>query len=180
MELHPAKGTGWYNGYSWTERAAKLKELYRKIARKEVAPPTGPCDLCGDPEVKVEHHDEDYSVPYIWSKPALFCLCRNCHRDKLHKRFARPQTWFVFLAHVRRGGYARDLVKPKDLSNSPLLNEYKAITKELKAYKVALESGRPSELRQLRPYLGVVGEEWFARVSMDAASLTGPSARPRP
>src|SRR5689334_10537327 len=101
--------SGWYNGYDWNERNAKLKELKERLLRGEQAPPQGPCELCGDPEVPVEYHDEDYSLPYRWTRPALYCLCRTCHRDKLHKRFARQSAWKAFLAHVRRGGYARDL-----------------------------------------------------------------------
>src|SRR6185295_5191989 len=89
-----------------------LKEMHARIARGEQSAACGPCELCGDAEVPVEYHDEDYSLPYLWGPPALFSLCRHCHRDKLHKRFTRPMAWEAFLAHVRRGGYARDLRDP--------------------------------------------------------------------
>ena len=78
---------GWYNGYAWNERNAKLRAMKRLVASKELAPAIGPCQLCGNPDVPVEYHDEDYCKPYIWGPPALFALCRNCHRDKLHKRW---------------------------------------------------------------------------------------------
>ncbi len=159
--------SGWYNGYSWNERNVKLKELMSKIKRGELGPANGPCALCGDPDVPVEYHDEDYSKPYLWGSPALLALCRNCHRDKLHKRFSRPMAWKAFIAHIRRGGYARDLKDP-------------VVKKEVTAYKAAIERGETSSLRQLRPYLRVVGEEWFANLRMDIESLADPVARPRP
>jgi hypothetical protein len=159
---------GWYNGYDWNERNAKLREMNRRIANGEQPRAVGPCDLCGDPQVPVEYHDEDYSLPYLWGPPALFALCRNCHRDKLHKRFARPTAWKAFLAHVRRGGYARDLKDP-------------AIQKEVAACQAALERGVPApDLRPLRPYKLPSGSEWFAALSLDAATLSAKDWRPRP
>lgn len=158
---------GWYNGYDWSERNAKLKELKRRLASGEQRPAEGPCDLCGDPDVPVEYHDEDYSQPYLWSPPALFSLCRNCHRDKLHKRFARPAAWRAFLDHVRRGGYARDL---KD----------RAIKDEVAAHQGAIERGEESHLPSLRPYARLSGEEWFAKLTLDSGSLSNRGARPRP
>lgn len=139
---------GWYNGYDWNERNAKLQELKRRIARGELQAASGPCQLCNDPDVAVEYHDEDYSKPYLWAPPALFALCRNCHRDKLHKRFSRPHAWNAFLAHVRRGGYARDLKAP-------------SIKREVSAVEAALVAGmKPPALPVMHGYadrwLGVV------------------------
>ena len=156
----------WYNGYSPQERDAKYKELQKQVKSGQLSSPKGPCDLCRDPEVAVEYHDEDYGLPYLWTKPALLCLCRHCHRYKLHKRFNNPSNWHTFLAHIRRGGYARDL---KD----------KLIIKELKNYDKALKDGMGFRLSVLRPYTATVGEEWFAKVRMDKESLTDPKARPR-
>ncbi len=158
---------GWYNGYDWPERQAKLKQLKGRIARGEQLPASGPCELCGDPDVPVEYHDEDYSQPYLWGSPALFALCRNCHRDKLHKRFLRPSSWQAFLAHVRRGGYARDLKNP-------------AIRTEVVLHQSALERGEQVGLRQLRPYSRTPGEEWFAALSLDPSTVSPVGARPRP
>ena len=166
------KNEPYYNGYPWPERIAKYRELLRKRACGELDPIKGPCALCGDPEPlfdpPFEDHDEDYSTPYIWVQPALFALCGNCHKDKLHKRFFRPkESWDAFLAHVRRGGYARELKDP-------------VIKKELLAFKAALQRGETSSLRQLRPYIGVIGKEWFANLRMDEESRSDPTARPRP
>ena len=49
----------WYNGYSPQERDAKYRELQKLIKMGQLSLPKGPCDLCGDPEVAVEYHDED-------------------------------------------------------------------------------------------------------------------------
>ena len=158
----------WYNGYCPKERDKNFDELKRQIASGELHPATGPCALCGDPDVHVEYHNEDCGMdPFIGVEPALFALCRNCHRDKLHKRFWRHSAWRAFIAHVRRGGYARDL---KD----------KIIKKEVEAFRVAVERGESPTLRELRPYTRIVGAEWFANLRMDPESLSDPSARPRP
>lgn len=159
---------GWYNGYAWNERNAKLRAMKRLVASKELAPAKGPCQLCGDPDVPVEYHDEDYSKPYIWGPPALFALCRNCHRDKLHKRFAKPFAWKAFLAHVRRGGYASDLKQP-------------SIKREVLEVERALALGDNSPvLPTLRPYAIVEGTEWFSIVSLDPIIISPAAQRPRP
>jgi hypothetical protein len=162
--------TGWYNGYNWAERVEKLKVLQQRIADGMQPPATGPCDLCGDPGVAVEYHDEDYSKPYLWSPPAMLALCRHCHRSKLHTRFSNPIAWQAHVAHVRRGGYASDLTDP----SRP---EIKAEVHRLRA---ALKAGRSMPLASLRPYRGVLGKEWFAKLVTDPASLTARSSRPRP
>jgi hypothetical protein len=163
-----AEDAGWYNGYSWKERYnGKYKEMQRLIASGELPPASGPCAICGDAEVEVEYHDEDYSLPYRWVEPATYALCQYCHVYKLHQRFARPIAWQAFLAHVRRGGYARDLKDP-------------SIKKEVDKYRAAIKRGESPVLRQLRPYARVIGEEWFANLRMDEASLKDPGARPRP
>jgi hypothetical protein len=156
-----------YNGYSFKERFAKHKELLRRLASGEQPPASGPCALCGDPEVEVEYHDEDYSFPYRWSEPAVYVLCRHCHRHKLHMKFARPVQWQAYLAHVRRGGYARDLKDP-------------LIKKEFEACCKAIEKGQTYVLGKLRPYTRKIGEEWFAGLRLDRESLTDPSIPPLP
>lgn len=157
----------WYNGYSAQERDKKFRN-YKAIAKQgEIPSPTGPCALCNDPEAQVEYHDEDYSEPYIWEPPALLTLCRHCHRNKLHKRFHDVAGWRAFIAHVRRGGYARDL-------------QDKAIKDEVRRCKLAILAGEPFVLRSLRPYAGTVDQEWFANLRLDPQSLNDPVARPRP
>jgi hypothetical protein len=158
--------SGWYN--SPKERKDNFKELKRRVATHEIDEASGPCALCGDPDVPVEYHNEDYGIaPFIGVEPALFSLCRNCHSDKLHKRFWRHSAWRAFVAHIRRGGYARDL---KD----------QIVKKELEAFRVANERGEFPTLRELRPYKGTPGLEWFANLRMDSESLSDLSARPRP
>jgi hypothetical protein len=156
----------WYNGYSPKERDDKFKAMKKLLAKGELLQPTGSCSLCNDNEVPLEYHDEDYGAPFIWEPPALLTLCRHCHRDKLHKRFSRPVAWLAYIAHIRRGGYARDL---KDLQ----------IKKEVDAYKAALEKNEVFALKTLRPYQHEIGKEWFANLRMDIESLSDPLARAR-
>lgn len=49
---------------------------------------------------------------FSWSPPAAYVVCRSCHVYRLHQRFAHPKSWTAFLAHVRRGGYAREMNEP--------------------------------------------------------------------
>ena len=156
----------WYNGYRPKERLSKLREMNRRLASGELTQAAGPCALCGDPDVPVEYHDEDYGEPYLWSPPAQYCLCRHCHRHKLHTRFKAPSAWNTYLAHIRRGGYACDL---KD----------REIKTEVEKYRVALERGETPPLKYLRPYPHEIGKEWFATLRMDIESLEDPSARKR-
>lgn len=162
-----ANDSGWYNGYKWSEREEKLKELMRQIALGNVQPATGPCRLCNDPDGPVEYHDEDYSKPYEWGPTVLFALCKECHRNKLHARFSRPFAWKAFVAHVRRGGYSRDL---KD----------DTIKREVATCQEAIERGDNMPLRSLRTYVHVIEQEWFANLRLDRESRTDPKARPRP
>lgn len=154
------------NGYTPAERDAKRKVLLDRISKGELAEASGPCMLCGDPEAPVAYHDEDYSKAYLWELPALLSLCTGCHKDKVHKRFGRtPAHWHAFIAHVRRGGYARDL---KDL----------AINKELVACRQVFETGRRYQMRRLRQYASLIGTEWFADLRLASASKIDPAARP--
>ena len=152
----------WYNGYSPQERDEKYKVLMSLISKGKLSNAKGPCDLCNDPSVDCEYHDEDYGKPYIWIKPSLLCLCRHCHRTKLHKRFKNISNWNLYLAHIRRGGYSKDL---KDIITKKELKEF-----ELK--KITL-------LKKLRPYKKDIGSEWFANLRMDLKSLTDSKARLR-
>jgi hypothetical protein len=156
----------WYNGYSPQERDKKYKIMQLLIKSGDLAKPSGPCDLCNDPDADVEYHDEDYAEPYIWTKPALLTLCRHCHRYKLHKRFKNTNLWFSFVAHIRRGGYASDLKNQE-------------VAKELKRYQKAISQNLTYELTVLRPYKKEIGREWFESLRMDIQSLNDPSARPR-
>lgn len=162
-----------YNGYAWSERVAKFKDMQRRIASGELTAPEGPCQLCGDPgtperSVTFEYHDEDYSREYSWNIPAAYVLCHDCHITRRHQRFTRPKSWATFLAHVRRGGYASEM-------------KQQSIKSELAKYRKALDAADSLPvLDQLRPYQDISGQEWFARIHMDPASLADGSARPRP
>lgn len=120
------------------------------LATGELASPAGPCELCGDPKIPVEFHDEDYSEPFNWEAPAAYRICRGCHR-RLHQRFENKLAWQAFLAHVRRGGYAQDLLIP-------------AIRAELVKYQWCLAHGVSMRLAFLRDYAKGAGNEWFAHL----------------
>ena len=152
-----------YNGFSWSERMAKYKEMQRRIASGVLASPTAPCQLCSqpaslDPAISFEYHDEDYSQEYSWTAPAVYILCRGCHIYRIHQRFTHPVSWAGFLAHVRRGGFASEMKEP-------------AVSKELSAYNNALRVGASLPvLKSLRPYKQIAGMEWFANLSSDPAA----------
>lgn len=156
----------WYNGYSPAEREAKGRAKWRLLRRGELVLWSGPCQLCGDPAVATEPHSEDYGEPYLWEPPAVYWLCRHCHRTKLHKRFLDPVGWAVFKAHVGRGGYAADL-------------KLAEVKREVAGYRRALAAGsRRPELKVLRAASLSVGA-WFEGLRMDVESLRDPGARPR-
>lgn len=160
-----------YNGYSGAERLDKFKEMNRLLAVGGLPKPIGACDLCGDSGVELEYHDEDYSIPYLWTKPAAYMVCHHCHVQKIHARFRFPHRWKAFLAHVRRGGYASDLYG-EDVSPE--------LTREFEACCEAFKTGQPRTLKRLRNYRGDVGQEWFAQLSVAEISRSAPASRPRP
>lgn len=155
-----------YNGFSPEERNKKFKVLQHLIRMDLLPLAKGPCDLCGDPESPVEYHSEDYGEPYLWTPPAMYCLCRHCHRDKLHKRFWRQDAWHAFIAHIRRGGYAKDL---KDA----------IIKSEVDMYRFASIKSEEFRLVQLRPYKQIIGHEWFIHLNMNPRSLIDSLCRPK-
>lgn len=145
----PSKNS--YNGYTPQQRDKKFKQLKALIASGTIPTASGRCDLCSDPDSPVEYHDEDYGEPFVWTPPALYCLCLHCHRIKLHQRFARPDAWHTFVAHVRRGGYASDLKNPE-------------IKRELKKYRMLSKRNEKSSLVQLREYRYLGEREWFVNL----------------
>src|SRR6185437_3753328 len=102
----------------------------------------------------------------LWEPPAEYALCRLCHRDRLHKRFLKPDIWAAHKAHVRRGGYASDVRRPE-------------IVRELDAFRKAWRNGETFELSQLRPRI-VPADAWWERLTTDPSSLTSVASRPRP
>ena len=136
-----------YNAFSGREREAKLRAQHARERLGFPCHPTGPCAICGDPDAKLEAHDEDYSQPYIWEPPAQYALCHMCH-SRLHARFHNPGLWEAHKAHVRRGGYSSDLMHPE-------------IAIE---FKTARRRNALSALKSLR-MRPLTGDEWWARLS---------------
>lgn len=161
----------YYNGYSGIERMKKFDEMNRRIASNKLDKPEGPCELCGDPKAEVEYHDEDYSEPYRWDKPAAYALCKHCHVQKVHGRFRFPHRWKAFLAHIRRGGHASDLYGP---DAKPKYRE------EFESCCEAVKAGKPAELQSLRTYKGDEGREWFTNLTLVEAAMSEAFSRPRP
>jgi hypothetical protein len=161
-----------YNGYSWDERMAKFKAMRRHFSPEDLKNLQGPCRLCGDPGgpntgVTFEYHDEDYSRDYSWSEPAAYVVCRSCHIYRIHQRFVRSKSWPVFLAHVERGGYARDMRKPQ-------------VQRELNTYRKALESGAVlPELSGMNAGRRPIGDEWFSKLTTNPRSIDDRAYRPR-
>jgi len=124
------------------------------------------CQLCGDPDCKVEPHSEDYSEPYLWDNPAEYAVCKRCH-NRLHKRFEQPAAWEAYKRHLRRGGHG------SDLESSSVASEVRNVAKVMHAGVTA------AELPRLRDS-ALTGDEWWEKLSVDSASLTAPAARPRP
>ena len=149
-----------YNGFTWNERMAKFKEMNRRLKNGDLPHPHGPCRLCGDPGgestgVSFEYHDEDYGQEYSWREPAAYMDCRSCHIYRIHQRSAHPESWAVFLKHVRRGGFAREMRDP-------------AVKIELARNRAAILLGNATHLRELRPYRLDIGREWFAHLEIVA------------
>ena len=47
---------------------------HARVARKRGTLKAIPCQICGDPEVEMHHHDYDKPLDVIW-------LCRSCHLE---------------------------------------------------------------------------------------------------
>ena len=77
---HMADKGSWYNGFSPKERNKKLKISKQLVAKGCLLAAQGPCALCGDPDVPVEYHDEDYGEPFLW-RSLRFFLCANIATD---------------------------------------------------------------------------------------------------
>ena len=155
-----------YNGYSARERDKKYQEFKRLKAAGQSRSQAGPCELCLDPVSPVEPHSEDYSLPYIWSPPAEYMICRSCH-GALHKRFKNPQRWLQFKDHVRRGGFAAEFASH-------------AVRKERALATAAMANGdchhwSPWPDRAIRG-----GMDWWEHLTMAEQSIAASWARPRP
>lgn len=156
-----------YNGYTPQEREKKLRRSYQVYPNRTHPLYQGrQCQLCGDPDCKVEPHSEDYSQPYLWENPAEYAVCKTCH-SRLHKRFKSPAAWSAYKAHLRRGGYGSDL-------------KTGSIARDVAQLAKAPATENPHSLSPLPRSKNLTGREWWEILSIDAKSLTDPAARPRP
>jgi len=80
---------GQYNGFSSRERC-RIAVLSNWLCRMGSVDRPTPCDLCGGQAD--DEHAEDYYDIASW-----IGLCRRCHRNILHGRFARPARWLELL-----------------------------------------------------------------------------------
>jgi hypothetical protein len=151
-----------YNGFKPNERIRKGRAV-RKARAFGVITPAAACMLCGDPAAPLELHSEDYSQPYKFTPPAAHWLCIACHRNNLHRRFDNPNRWEIFLAHVRRGGYASDLRDP-------------IIRREVQKYGAAAVRGQASVLPRLRRALAA--PRWWEQLTRDPRSKADRSLVP--
>ena len=157
----------WYNWFSPAQRNKKGRDRLKRIKNGETFPTHGQCTLCGDPDVDIEPHSEDYSEPFAWSEPAVYYLCVACHKSHLHKRFNSKNSWLTHLAHVRRGGYSSD-------------RKSSEIVAELTAYKAALDRSEiPTPLKGLGRMRHFVDSPWWECLTMDRSSIEGPNHRAR-
>ena len=149
----------YYNGYSGSERDAKLKAQHARVSRGCPSHPQGPCAICGDRQVELEAHDEDYSQPYKWEPPAQYAVCHRCHM-RLHNRFRNPEVWEAHKEHVRQGGRANEDAKFNVVRNAI--------------------RGRDFSTLALSSPTRVMGHLWWEALSTDPKTLHDPAARPRP
>jgi len=154
-----------YNGYSGRERDKKYQEYKRLRALGLSIPALPPCQLCGDTECAVEPHSEDYSLPYLWSPPAEYMICRACH-GWIHKRFKQVENWRDFQAHVRRGGFAREFTSP-------------SVRRQRQEARDARERGLTFDWSELPERRVRAGTDWWEHLTMAPDSLTSAWARPR-
>jgi hypothetical protein len=158
-----------YNGYTWKQREAILREEKRLLKVGDLEPlaylfSKAACEICADPVAK-QWHSEDYSVPYIFAPPASFALCATCHL-RLHKRFNERADWLVFLAHIRAGGYGKEFTGLHSLA-------------QRKTWQSQVTNSQPISLPAVRERT-LDGSEWWQHLTLDPESLDAPWARPRP
>lgn len=154
-----------YNGYTWAEREPILKAL-TQARRSGRTLRSGPCDMCGDPDRPTAFHSEDYSPPYTFQPPQTYLLCKSCH-SRIHKRFNdQPESWKLFLAHLRAGGYGAEFSQRYSMA-------------ERKRLIVELAAGNQVQFPVIRSR-PQVEEAWWEHLTLDPESLVAPWARPRP
>lgn len=146
----------YYNGYSWAQRVKILRALDDERAQGRTYLRER-CDICEDRAAVL--HSEDYSEPYSFVPPQCYSLCRSCHR-RIHRRFNEPpEVWWLWLEHLKAGGYG---------------TEFSA--KPVPAQQMLFYAPRSPAIRQRT----ITGMEWWLHLSLDPRTLTAAWARPRP
>lgn len=145
-----------YNGYPWWWRVKILEALDREREQGRTYL-RDQCDICGDRAAVL--HSEDYSLPYTFAPPQTYSLCRPCHR-RIHRRFNEPpEMWWLWLEHLKAGGYGSEF-----------------LAKPVPTQQVLFEHPRPEVIRPR----AITGQEWWLHLSLDPQTLTAAWARPRP
>jgi hypothetical protein len=104
---------GEYNGFTAAERT-RTAALSKRLVARGATHRAATCDVCNGTS-NVDEHAENYYDLCSW-----IGLCRSCHRNLLHKRFARPERWAALLdAHELPACHWARLVsrKPFDLAH---------------------------------------------------------------
>ena len=141
----------YYNGYSPAERNRRFRALRKEHGSAKAVTSSVICEICGDPSGPFDHHSEDCSWPY---RRGGYRMCRVCHRQKLHRRFASPTNWAAFCAHVARGGYGREAGLP-------------AFKAELKNYQNAVQAGLSPEPLEPIPNREAPKAGWWLGLTCD-------------
>lgn len=152
-----------YNGYPWWWRVKILEALDREREQGRTYL-RDQCDICGDRAAVL--HSEDYSLPYTFSPPQTYSLCRPCHR-RIHRRFNEPpEVWGLWQEHLKAGGYGAEFAEM-----------YPAKSWERLVQLIALgKFALPSMIRKRQ----VEGNEWWLHLSLDPLTQFAAWARPRP
>jgi hypothetical protein len=154
---------GPYNGYPWAWRIKILEALDREREQGRTYL-RDRCDICEDRAAVL--HSEDYSLPYTFSPPQTYSLCRPCHR-RLHRRFNEPpEIWWLWLEHLKAGGYGAEFSEI-----------YPARNRDRLVQLIALGGLDPIWRIRLRH---IEGNEWWLHLSLDPATQFAAWARPRP
>ena len=105
---------GEYNGFTSTERN-RTARLSKRLIQLGATQRSQTCDIC---ESRAEdEHAEDYYDLSRW-----IGLCRSCHRNALHKRFANPARWLALLdSHELPETHWARLVSPDPFDLADLL-----------------------------------------------------------
>ena len=92
-----------YNGFTPQQRQKAYNWLKAQIAAKHREPASAPCDACGQPAGRFDHHSEDYSAPY-GDHIGGFTLCYPCHM-MIHCRHRDKARFSAYAYMVKQGSH---------------------------------------------------------------------------